>query len=92
MATKSKNETTEKYIGAWTELMNEQMSRFEAALEELGQRNEQALQTANAAIEEWANLAREAVTVSHQVSTDVLKASLGTTRRANEMVSSVLTR
>lgn len=89
MATKKTNQMNDQYLGAFTQAMDEQMGRYESTLEELAQRNDQALEAVNAAIGEWAKLARETATVSHQMSTEWIKAVRGTALRAGEMVSSV---
>ncbi len=88
MATKKTNQMNEQYLGAFTQAMDEQMGRFEATLADLNQRNDQALEAVNTAIGEWAKLARESATVSHQMSTEWIKAVRGSALRAGELMSS----
>lgn len=89
MATKKTNPMNEQYLGAFTQAMDEQMGRFETTLEDLAQRNDQALGAVNTAIGEWAKLAQESATVSHQMSTEWIKAVRGTALRAGELMSTV---
>lgn len=92
MTSKKTNQPSENYLGAWTQAMDEQMGRFETTLEDLAQRNNQAFETANTAIAEWAKLARESVTVSQQMSTEWMKAVHGASLRASEMTGAVIGR
>jgi hypothetical protein len=86
------NDLNEKYLGVWTQAMDEQMGRFESTLAELAQRNDQVLEAANAAIGQWAKLAQETATVSHQMSTEWIKTVRGTALQAGEMMNTVAKR
>lgn len=89
MATNNTKEMNDQYLTAFTQAMDEQRARFESTLAELTERHEQSLETANAAIGEWAKLAKETAAMSHQMSTEWLKTIRGTAMRASEMMSTV---
>jgi hypothetical protein len=89
MDTQKANQMNDQYLGAMTQTMEEQMGRFETTLEEMSQRNQQALDGANAAIGEWAKLAREAVAMSHQMSSEWIKTARGSAQKASDISDSM---
>lgn len=82
-------ETIYPAIGAWTDVVGQQIIRLSTVLDEVESRQRQLMDQANLAVDELARLTKDSLAITGQLSTEWLQIARGTAERAGEFVNAV---
>ena len=90
--TKKNDTVNEKALNTWNELVQEQITRLDSAMDEATRRHEQMLSQVNGTVDELTKLMKDSMALQTQLTAEWMKIARGTTLRAGEFVNSLSAR